>query len=704
MAFAGCSDAPKEYSKGTVVTPVLNPDQQTPAFFKKPETIATPEGTISSDELLKLDPSDMDFGGAGFDAKVDSNSKKPMIYAVGAAGITFDTTYSDSRQFVVPRTPPNINGDAVYEEQMQIRWKMGAKPEDQKPIYFILFPGYRGEVQVPAPYAPFKMGHDFSNQYSVNQITGAEAMVRDFYRMFEGKEQDFDCLQLGLCGVSWGNAAQKEFVIVLPGMQMLLSKDRFVLFYVIVDKNVPQGVLGQSPIDMVNGRFLTPADENGVAVADISTGDSYGAIEDLLQITTETSVGTSTFGRNYSGIYLGYNRTDFDRDADQPLATDLLKEFAVFRDYTKNLTINGLPVIVREYADDIELSVATTSTFTDKTDMLYREIPLRMSLGLKPTNVLVFAQKLGAFMDEQLKKALPNSEITTRVTGLNQKKDIKSYSVYTIAYDKAASKGLFVQFDVDQDEGHITQFYWKSLGTQWNAIDDLVLSDLNSPVEKAVAEQQIISIFNTPVTNDDGTPKTKIEKLPYYSSLSKFNIGDEVIVKNWDLGRYEADITYMHPIQRRAAGGEMLESRVPMTVRGGYADKSLMNMAFDTSKEVPVELAFVDVGSMNVSLGLKLVNQTADTRVYKVATISSALKQGEVRDLCGSFTTKIGTPANDILKQLRALPNCEFRDVSDTGGNGRLTRIYFPKDRIRLNFAELELTGLTVYWPLAEVQ
>ncbi len=703
MAFVfGCSKAPKEYDKNTLVVnerpherpkEELSEDEIFSSLYDKVKNITSADGEISTDSLLNFDPSSFLPGGEEFDKKVKFNASQPIVYAGGgkggAAGISFSTTYEESRQIAIPRTAPNADGVAVYDENMVVRWRAD---EPRTPVFFQMFGGYTGDIQVPSPYSPFKLKHDFSNQYAANTQAGARKMARDFYNMFEGKDQSFDCLSVGYCRVDWGPDAQENFVIALPGMQLLLSKDRFIVFVVMVIKVTPQGPLN-ADFDIINGRFTIDDQFPALQNQTIGFGDTVESVDQKLNITTETSASTDLYGRNYSGVFLGYHRTRYEREAELPLPTDKMKMVQVYRDYLRNLTINGSPVVVREYANDVQIEVYKPSAPADVENTIavpsgeFREIPFAINLGLQRQNVKLFAEKVRDFLAAEYAKAYPKATIIPHLTGAQQKKDIKAYTVFVIVYDKTSKNGKFVQLGISEEDGHLQSFTMIDIGQEFNAIDPLVLEDVLNPVIKKSVQRQ--------AKDACGVTGPAMEQLPgdVFNSISGFTIGEVVRVKNWDLGRNEADVTYERGDQA-------------FTARGSYLDRGVQNVAFDVAEKVKSQdQSFVDLGSLTVSLGLKLTCETADERIYKVVSVSTAMKLGMVNDLCGplKLSFKVGTPAADVLSALQET-KCGYKPVYDSGGNGRLVQIYLPSDRIRLNFGDLELSGVTMYTPVNEVK
>ena len=189
------------------------------------------------------------------------------------------------------------------------------------------------------------------------------------------------------------------------------------------------------------------------------------------------------------------------------------------------------------------------------------------------------------------------------------------------------------------------------------------------------------------------TPVVKTEKRPDFTTLAGFTVGEDVQVTDWDLGRSESMAT-------------IVRNGVAVPMRVSYVDRSLQYVAFSPDKLEPQELSFVTVGSLNVSLGLKLMNDDTITRTYKVVSIGTWLKFGEIRDLCGkaAITARMGISAKDFLNMVRKTPGCIYKDQYDTGGNGLLDSVYFPEDKISVGFSDQELGSVTVYWRKEEVK
>lgn len=669
--MVGCDKSPDQYDKGTAPSNKAIDDQKIQDYttLTKPINIsgqAKPANeligaTLVGEELI---------GGSEFDAKVKANSSLPVLYDIGAGGVDYATTLEMAETSLsTPRSPPDVNGDALYDEGLYIRWRLDAP---RTPVFIMVLTSYLGKLQLPSPMAPIGINHDFSNQYPANSKSAAEQMAQDYYRIFEKAPATYNCLTTGKCSLTWGTDEQKDFILSLPGIVLLVSKDRMVLYRMMIIPTVQLGILDNN-IDVLKSEILVPNE------APISLGSEYADIEARWAAgissnkKPNTSVGTNNFGRNYTGGYMSYEKTKFDRKAVEALPDSKLKAFQVWGEFSSLLTVGGNPIMVKEVGNQVDVRVGTAADLAPASSIapvISTEIPLQINMGIDRQNVKQFAEKLQALLFAEFQKAYPAAdgfEVNTHFAGGNQQKQIKEYTVFFTIFNAAKNDGLFVQFSFEEERGNVSSYYATKLGGEFSPLDSLVLPE-----------------FNKPLTKQPGKA--------VFDKLSGIAIGDVVKVTDWDLGRAEATVT--------------LEG-VNLTERASYGDQGTEFFAFSTEKTVPVSIASVYISSLNVSLGLipDLARTTATERYYKVSVVRSALKKGEIQGLCGgALQIQFGMDHISFLKALNAVPGCVYLPEKDEGGNGILTRVYFPNDRLRLSFGDFELTMATVYAAPGEVK
>jgi hypothetical protein len=702
-SLIGCSKAPEAY----------NPPPQPVAPFIPNQAIPTDEDLGKAlhidvagkpvpvlDVISKPISTEDVEGGFAFDAKIKANSSRPIVYKEGAGGVTFDTTLADVEGsedsdgiLTKPRSGPDVEGYAFYDEGLYILWR---QDEPRTPVFILVLQNYLGEMAMPSPLKPIGMGFDFEKLgYKVKTKEGAEKIAIDYYRALENKDENYNCISQKSCQINWGDDSKKEFTFEIPGRLIwLISKDRFVLFRMLLQE--PRPTL-PFDFDILAGKMFVPGQKS------FALGQEFSEVEtrltELLEIDPQdikTSVGVDTFGRLYDGTAFTYQKTKFDRLSVQPQPTDKMSLMQVWGNYPNIISFADKAVIVSETATGVDLRLATAGEIqTLQTSPDRRELPLVIRLGLQSKNVKPFAQKLVALIESELKKIYPQAIIGSRFIGTYQRKVIKDYSAYVIVFDQAKKEGLFIQFGVEEEQGNLTSFTTLKLGGDMNPLDPLVFADIVKPIEKIVGSIPLISsVTEKEMLNADGTPILTSGKLPTFTQLSGLNIGDTVEVSDWDLGRLEATVK----ISTQARGA------FP-SIRASYRDRSVVMVAYDGEKEAPQEVAYVNIGSLSTGLGLKLIKEENKIRTYKIVSITSSLNVASVRDLCGqNFTATFGMSSSGFMESLSKVPNCETLAVEDTGGNGRLVSVYFPKDRIRLSFDQEELVSATVYAPNSEVQ
>lgn len=669
MVAVGCSKSPDQSAVPSPRSEVL-PSQTGANNFNKDlvPQLYTPEPMIN-----KPAPGEDQIGGASSDDFITANSLKPIIFGEGAGGITLKTTLEESYELLSkPLNPPDQFGRVIYDEGLYVRWR---DDEPRNPVFIWVENTYQGQLLDQEGKPWIGMNHNFAEAYPTNR-NGAENLARDIYKKYINVEENYDCVATGQCPVIWGPDSQKLFVIAMPvaGMNFVLSKDRFVLFRIAIEKNLPLGLL-DNHLDIVNGAFLIPGQDpiqfgDEYQVVEARQEEVYKEIEELLEkeIEIETEVYTNSYRRAYAGSYLAYKRTDFDRKAKTAKPTDKLTTILVGNNYTKLLTIDGQPIIVREYVDHVELQIASVGSVNSPTPMQqenYRDIPLQVNMGLSRANVAEFSEKLRELLESYLKTKLPDSVVYSQTSGYFQKNTVKTYISDVVAFNKAKEKGLFIQFAASEENGHILGLVMTQLGKESNPFDSKIVPQSTEPVTKAGAT---------------------------YKQLAGFQLGDRVQLANIDIGRDEATLTMQ-------SESGVLTSRVP------FYERDIEEVAFTTAKLEHRQVSYAIVGSLGITLGLKeLPSDNPQVRNFVVSSIGSGNYVNTIVGLCdGAFVPKFGMSANEFLNKLTAV-ECNYRVEFADNGNGNLSNVYFPNEQIRIDFSDQEMTATMIYAHESEVQ
>lgn len=686
VALTACSKSHEDYNSSREEAPPINPEQVNPTIVDQEEPslvnldgFTIPAWQAIDDPLIGGDHE----GTVIADAKAEFNSNQPIVYEGGAGGITFNTTFEESKSILSkPRSGPDASGTAYYEgEGLQIVWRTD---EPRIPVAIYTLNNYQGKMKMFGGKKQFVgMKDSFVAEsdggYSPNEF-GAAQFAKDYYRFITGNMDVKDCLAEQLCLIDYGTPEQENFVFQIPGRIMwLLSKDRLQIYVMLLLRQVGQGILAND-LNILTGQFLIPNE------APLGFGDTFQDVEERLKVDTFTAVSTNSYGREYDGVYLVYKRTKFDRKDTTPLADDKMLAVQVWNNYRNRLTLDGKPIIVRETANSVDVLTLEQAQLTPPPEGA-RQIPLNINLALQDANVRPFAEKLTKFLETQLQMKYPNALVSSRFSGAHQVVDIKDYSAYVVAYDAAADDGLFLSFGIGEEQGNLQNFFVTKVGSGFNAMDPLILTRTKTPVEKRPGAQ-------------------------FYDTLSGVTIGDTIAVTDWDLGRGEATVAYSSTNYQEVVKAEADASAIKKFVtRASYSDISAMFVAFDQLDTTPQNQGFVSVGSLGISIGIKLISETPETlttkatRLYRVISVGSSLHNSEVRGLCqNKFTPTFGMSDTAFLTKLKETPECKTLITYDTTGDGRISSVYFPDDRLRLSFGDEELVQATVYAPVNEVK
>lgn len=683
----GCSKSPKEYNGAAPVQNKVQ-DQNIPTF-EKPIDVIINGKVQKSPELISQAIEGEDV----IDAKKAINSRQPIIYGNSVAGITLRTTLQEAELILTP--PPfgvSSNFTALYEEGIYIQWR---KDEPQIPDYILVLDGYLGEMQVPLPGKPIKMKHDFSKQYGKGTKQGAESLARDYFRYFEQKESDYDCIAEATCRVIWDDANQKDFFFEIPGRLIwMISKDRFVLFRMLLSKANLPGVLA-SNIDLLEGEFLVSETQK------VSLGATYESVEKLQQEYSEAAkvkvepdpkVYVDKLTREYDGVNLGYMRTNFERKSETPQATDPLQYILAYGSFTNAFLINGKVIFVTETATDVQLTLEDSKSMESTVTDVSIKSPLVLQMGLKRENVKMFVDKLTDLLKVELQNKYPQGKVAARIAGLYKRETYKDYTVTLYGFDTTQNEGLYLQFTVGEEQGNIYGIYVSKIGGIYNSLDAVMVKAADASVEKTLGMVPKKDFKGDVVKDEAGEIVQVPGQLSTFTQLAGLKIGETVKIKNWDLGRSEANLLYTDGL------GKQHDLRVP------YYDRDAGFYTFDLEVPSYQNQATVLAGTLGAEVGLKLISTASEEaqtqeRVYRILNIKSSYLFGSVKGLCGSTSMQVslGMSADDFKKMIQQTPGCESYEYYREDGTKALLYVYFPSERIRFDFDEDALDSVTIY-------
>ncbi|MCJ8276153.1 MAG: hypothetical protein MJK18_04875, partial [Bdellovibrionales bacterium] len=247
LAFvASCTDAPSNDvdSKTVPVNPNigLNTDGPNKSFdnvvINSPEVFSAPGETTG--ELSEAEQQ----------LKKEKLSKT-IIYGVGAAGITLDTTFADSKSLLTPPfRGPFSNGVTFYNEELIVVWKNDG---DRKAQVIYVSKGYLGKLKVGGKFGDITFQTKFLDYKGDDPIQGAAQLTVDLYNKLENVEdKSYNCLADRNCQLYYGTPDQANMVLVFPGAVFLMAKEEWQMAEVRIIRNVEPGILANN-VDLING-------------------------------------------------------------------------------------------------------------------------------------------------------------------------------------------------------------------------------------------------------------------------------------------------------------------------------------------------------------------------------------------------------------------------------------------------------------------
>jgi len=248
----------------------------------------------------------------------EENLRKPIIYGVGAGGVTLDTTLQESKR---------------------------------EPIIIFALGGYLGSL-AGGPKGPINMQTKFTEYRSEG---GLERLSQDLYNAFEKPEsEDYNCLEQGTCTLIVGDKNQANVVIVLPGAAFLIAKEEFQVAQIRIIRANEPGPLN-SGVDLLSGSILVPDSTRKL-------GDTYSRItEGLEDSQPQIFPSPGKFLYNWNGVLYGFKTNNFSNDAEKAESRDIAELVSLSPPYPGLLTADGTPIIYKVGGSTLEFELAATS-------------------------------------------------------------------------------------------------------------------------------------------------------------------------------------------------------------------------------------------------------------------------------------------------------------------------------------------------------
>ncbi len=634
------------------------------------------------------------------------NIRKPIVYGIGAGGITMDTTYEESKTLLTPPfRGPFENGATLYNEQLYVVWKQEG---DRKPQIIIPIKGYLGKMDGG------KFGNlDFTTKFLKYKPDGQEGAVRLIQELYleleQVEDESYNCLATGRCRLIYGDVNQPNFVMVLPGAVLLMAKEEFQIAEVRIVRDIDPGMLANN-LDLLSGDVLIPEQ------APFQLGQTHQEIFDRINASPvksspEVYVQTDSLVYAWNGVYLIFHRSNYDVDVTEAEPSDQNYAVQVTPEYPAYLTLDGKRILMLQDQDNISFALETMpdpqTAAMDVVNISATEVESKMTMNtiVRKQDSMMFARAFADFLAQQLSGRY--DQVRYRMWGFqNDAKVNKEISVSLSAYNSEDLKGVSIGFEINEEQQKMNFMTVGLMDPEYGAFSKIVLPTSTEDVVRKSVEQPIINDITGDVVMDLvlNQPKTEVRKSNVFTELAGFKLNDLVKLEEIDaLGRGEATVTYM---SADPSLGEIKE-------RAGYSDEAIFNFP-QFNRPTPRQQGFISV--YGASLGLKVIGADDTAQYARVVSISSGSMYGTIQDVCGmgsESNIKISMKDNEVMQALEEAVaskqaedpdfQCEYFMVRDNGSLGIVKEIYFPTERMKFVFSGRALSAVTVYMPLSEV-
>lgn len=641
LILVSCSKGPEQYpaenppeqDQVLEFSNYINLDEMFEGAFISPLKVTRDEGSIAKE-----------------------NSKKDIVYGVGAAGITFDTTQNES--LVLLSDPVVVTDDniGVYNEGMYVFWRT---QDPTVPTLIWLTKDYLGKLRVGGEIGDLKMGGDLSSFFSESSPQG-ENFINILYRTLEKMPTDFDCLKEKICQIK---DFETYYLYISPKMMILVSKDRHLIADMRLKNNTEKGFL-DNKFDILSEVILVPEEEG----REITLGQTWEELEENIGKKGLTNVTRTSFYKNFGGIYLVLSKSSYDRDYKGPKGYEVLKSLYFSTGFEKEFVIGGKSILLNTPTDGPAFFKLAEEGLLEE-----NKPKLKLKMGLKGSQESMVSS-LTDIIYEEIKKKNPKNLIFKTLSGFYneaKEKDLTGFILNMATDRKSAS---YVSFELANSTGNFNSL---EVSRITDPINQMVMKELDKDVVFKTSENQKLS------------------------SLSGYSLGQVLTVENIDKGREEADLVYN-------IGEEVNRSRIYFNPKG-----ILYGMYGTDGKSIPHSVSVITTGDLPVTLYMVPKKDSADK--FIVTGIRSTQIYAEVNGLCDlTLPLKIGISTKEYRNSFRKAHvkktsedssfECNFQNKISTDGNGELFKVYFPDHKAAINFEDKELTSITIYTRPSEVQ
>ncbi|MGB0453435.1 MAG: hypothetical protein ACPGJV_06945 [Bacteriovoracaceae bacterium] len=607
----------------------------------------------------------------GFDDSVDAqkdyekavnNSKKDIIYEVGAAGLSFDDTMEDAQSILSVADFTVDNGGTMvsgYKEGVTVYYR---KQDPKVPVFMWLDKNYLGEMKIGGEIGNLRMQSDISAFFNTSTSPNGELFVNKFYSAVENKEDGFDCIAAGACGIK---QFEKYYLFIIGKAYFLVSKDRKLIADIRLANSQDAGDFLTS-VDILNGEFLIPEKEG------IKVGATYEFIKSNTKSTGFMNTQRASFSLDIEDVNLGFSKSQFDRDYKKPSAEETLNYFYLLPNFT-----NPIPTADGEVINEVILGksklviskdlasgktvVGTVPATADLNGL--SASPFTLKPKLEAADQIDFVKSFVKTLKTQIEMQT-SYKVLTKIENLFDTKSDKSYSISVEAVDEQMGKGFGIYSQFNTLLSEFGYLYYGKLTKE--TINKKVLAGMLSDIDFSGASA--------------------------LTSFAGFDIGEAVAISDIDNAREEATYTLGEETQRVA-----------------FSKNDLQFGVYDGLTKETHAVSSVSVSDLGVGLSLK---KLADGG-FKVSEISTNSFMGEIKGLCGYMGSSASEAPikagmsdmamSEVVKN-KLSADCNVIVYKKGDGSGRIGSIYFPDYRLKLLFGSRELKTISIYSNPAEVQ
>lgn len=675
--LSSCTDARQQYSE--TADPRVNGERQNRQEQELPDVQST---------LVTCD----------IQCEIKQRSQKPMIYATGAAGLTFDMDLQTAQSHLyAPIYGPDEDGWAVYEESLQVLWGSGDK---RFPVFIVATNSYLGPLNLPEPYGAIHMKDEQKQHFPAGDPLGHQFIV-DLYNHFEDKDSSFNCIKSKDCKVILEDDAIQ---FDLPGLLIAFTKDeRKALYYVGISENRDPGALGQS-FDLINARTVIPKKVPTLMGQTISGEDylplglAWTDVKDSAKAAnTKTEVDRKYFSKAFNGVTAFISKSEYSRNYTEPNSDEVYEGIALYAPYNQNILMNGHPIWLTLSPNDV-VKVIRSKTAPDvpegtKVAPLQPTIP---KMADKPQLQAEVMMQLKQILEEEMNAKYPQGLAYTTISGHLDNRPGRSIQVVSVGFDPSTNTGHSVFIRVNEKSGGLT--------------------------------------FVVSLINDNFAPISIPAQLQDFDSTERgvagYKLGDKVVITDLDIGRQEASLTATDNggLKERVSFEEEVSVKVLQNVEGQIRDMRAV-------------LSVVE-GFSSVRLGLTAEDSSDANGDFRIRMITFPIK-GLIKNLCHlpNFTVQYGDfdktvqqrlisavehanqihdiiqtkqkardknkseglpldPANDLSAEEQKFANykkCSYSTTLKNDGTGLFESISFPDQGLRLDFEMRTLNSVTIY-------